>query len=127
MVLNIVCEDCTIHFISGSVLLSEQCWYQGGSDRGGVISWPAPGSTTQWRLILQYNTFSILCWNLSLIGPASPLHSQALYQCRDHVRSDNHRYVNQATTVCVKIVLPSINGEVYFFVLDFGVKIAVLH
>ena len=87
----------------------------------------APGSATQWRLILQYNTFSILCWNLSLIGPASPVHSQALYQCRDHVRSDNHRYVNQATTVCVKIVLPSIYGEVYFFVLDFGVKIAFLH
>ena len=55
------------------------------------------------------------------------LHSPALYQCRDHVRSDNHRYVNQATTVCVKIVLPSIYGEVYFFVLDFGVKIAFLH
>ena len=60
-----------IHFISASVLLSEQCWYQAGSDRGGVISWPAPGSAPQWRLILQYNTFSILRWNLSLIGPAS--------------------------------------------------------
>ena len=59
----------TVQYILSLLLLSEHCWYQGGSDRGGVIFSPAPGSATQWRLILQYNTFSFLCWNLSLIGP----------------------------------------------------------
>ena len=78
LVLNIVCEDCTIYFIFASVLLSEHCWYQGGSDRGGVISWPGPGQrdTMEANSTIQHILNSLLefisYWTQDLLHRFTP-------------------------------------------------------
>ena len=67
-----------IQFISGSVVLSEQCWYQGDSDRGGVISWAGPGQrdTMEANFTIQHILNSLLefisYWSQDLLHRFTP-------------------------------------------------------